>query len=106
MAKKGADEEGRQVPIVWVGLESEPVHAVNNMIAQFHEDLFIVQFGFANLPVVMGTPAQAKKQIASIDAVTVSPVARLAMSESQVEKTIKALQSNLKRYRKMKKDVK
>ena len=100
--KKGEEMETHAVSMVWVGVEDEPVRAVNNLIAQFHDESFIVSFGFANPPVLMGTKAQIKKQIASIDAVRVTTVARMAMTESQMEKTIKVLQTNLKRYRKQK----
>jgi len=103
VTKKRDEPAGREVPMVWVGLEDQPVLAANNMIVQFQDDMFTVAFGFANAPVIMGTKAQIERQILAIDAVRVNPVVRMAMTEPVLEKTIKALQSNLKRSREARK---
>lgn len=92
----------RAVSLVWVGLEDTPVGTVNNTICQIHDDLFIMSFGFTNPPVLVGTPTQVKAQIEAVEAVRVTPVARIAVTEQHLESIIKALKSSLTRYRKQK----
>ena len=103
--KKPEKSEIRQVsvPLSWTGVEDCPVLTVTNMMSQFDGDLFVLSFGFNNPPVLMGTPQQVKQQAESVKAIRVSTVSRISLTENQLEKTIKTLQINLKRYRKFKK---
>ena len=92
----------KAVSLVWVGLEDTPVGSVNNTICQIHDDLFIMSFGFTNPPVLVGTAAQIQKQIEAVEAVRVTPVARIAVTEAHLENIIKAFRESLNRYRKQK----
>ena len=53
-------------------------------------------------PVLVGTAATIKKQLGSLEAVQVTPVARIAVTEVHMENIIKAFQDTLRRYRKQK----
>ena len=103
--KKQTEPFQKAVSLVWVGLEDTPVGTVNNTICQIHDDLFIMSFGFTNPPVLVGTPTAIKEKIDSLDAVRVTPVARIAVTEDHLENMIKVLRGSLNRYRKQK-DVK
>ena len=94
----------KAISLVWVGLEDTPVRSVTNTICQIHEDLFIVSFGFTNPPILVGTAAEVRKQIDAVEAVRVTPVARMAVTEAHMENIIKVFQDSLKRYRKQKDD--
>jgi hypothetical protein len=94
---KAAKDEGRDVPVVWVGLTDMPVIASNTLISQFHKDLFILNFGFVNAPPLMGTPEEVKKQVEAIGSITVTPIARLALTENEIARVIKILEENLDR---------
>lgn len=94
-AAKPADE-GRAVPLLWVGLDDLPARTATNVVIQYHEDLFIMAWGFTNPPILLGTKAEKQKQIDEIVAVTVTPFAKVTLTEAQLEKTIKALQTGLK----------
>lgn len=97
---KARTTEGREVPLVWVGLEDMPVRTANNYISQVIEDLFVVTFGFTNAPLILpGTPDEVAEQVAAVSVVTVTPVVRVAMTEGQLEKVIAGFQDNLKRFR-------
>ena len=99
LTKEPAEKE---LSLVWAGLEATPVRSVNNTICQFHEDLFIVGFGFTNPPVLIGSAAAIKEQIGSLEAVLVTPVARIGVTEAHLKNIIKAFQDTLKRYQKQK----
>ena len=101
-AKKPPPDEGRAVPLVWVGLEDVPAQVATNVMVQGHEDLFILTFGFTNLPAITGTKASRQKQLDAVGVITVTPISKVALTEAQLEKTIKTLQTNLRRYRKQK----
>lgn len=103
MAKTG-EAKAKQVPLVWVGLEDMPVRAANNFIGQVNEELFILTFGFNNTPLIVpGSKEEVAEQVAAIRAVNVTPVARIALTENQVAKTIGSLQDILKRFQAQKK---
>lgn len=107
MAKKKAVRKVSDVvsvPLVWLGVEDEPVRAVNQAYSQFDpKGLFILTLGMANPPPLMGGTGQNRKTLEAIDAVTVTTVARLAMTEAHAEAVMKILQTNLKQFRRMKK---
>ena len=99
--------EVREVPLVWVGLDEIPVRTVTNAISQGAEDgLFTISFGYTNAPALIGSKSEIRKQLEGITSVSVSPVVRIALTESQLAKTIKTLQTTLKRYRTQKADQK
>ena len=98
--KGAAPTEGKQVPLVWVGLEDLPVRTANNMISQINEDLFVITFGYTNAPaIVAGSKKSVEEQVAAVSAVPVTPIARVALTEDQMAKTVKTLQATLKRFR-------
>lgn len=101
--KTPAEPVEKRISLVWVGLEDTPVGSVNNTLCQVHDDLFIVSFGFTNPPLLIGSPAAIKKQIEAVEAVQVTPVTRIAVTEAHMGKIIKALQDTLRLYRKQKK---
>ena len=90
------------ISLVWVGLDGMPVRAVNNTVCQVHDGLFIVSFGFTNPPLFAGTAKEIRAQIEATDAVPVTSVARIAVTEAHMEKVIKAFQDTLNRHRKQK----
>ncbi len=94
----------KEVPLVWVGVEEQPVRAVNQAYSQFDNNgMFIVTLGMANTPPLMLGATENRKILDAIELVTVTPVARLAMTEGHAESLMKALQANLKQYRAAKK---
>ena len=91
--KGAAPTEGKRVPLVWVGLEDYPVRSANNVLSQINEDLFVISFGYTNSPVIVGGSKKAiEEQVAAVSAVPVTPIVRVALTEDQMDKTIKVLQ--------------
>ena len=97
---KPSDAGVKEVPLVWVGVAEHPVEAVNKAYSQFDDDgLFVLTLGLANPPVFMGGKERNQKILDALELVTVTTVARLAMTEGHAESLMKALQTNLKQYR-------
>lgn len=92
-----------QVPLVWEGLEEEPVYAVNQFISQFQDDLFVVSFGLVTPPPLLGTPEQRHEQASRLGFVPISAIARLAFTEERLEHLISVLSENLGNFRNAKK---
>lgn len=94
-----SEEEARKsVPLVWIGLEDLPVRTATNIVSQFQDDLFIVNVGFANPPILTGTPEEVRQKVESLDSVPVTPVVRLGLTESAMRSFASVLQENLKRF--------
>ena len=94
----------KSVPLAWIGVDEQPVRAVNNAYSQFDGDgLFVLTLGMANPPPLMGGKKENQKLLDALELVTVTPVARLAMTEGHAESLMKILQTNLRQYRLKKK---
>ena len=103
-SKKGGakppDVVAKEVSLAWVGVDAQPVRAVNQAYSQFDSNgLFVLTLGIANLPPLMGGKKENRKMLDVLEVVTVTPVARLAMTEGHAESLMKILQTNLKQYR-------
>ena len=107
MAKKksgGTTTESVSIPLIWVGVDEQPVRSVTHAYSQFSQDgLFVLTMGMANPPVLLGDHKANQELLESLPGITVTPVARVAMTEPQTELLMKVLQANLKQYRTMKK---
>jgi hypothetical protein len=93
----------KEIPLVWVGLEEIPVRTVTSVVSQIADDQFFVSFGCINHPILVGSQAAVRARLDSIESVSITPVARIAMTEEKMEQVIKALQSNLRKHRAAKK---
>ena len=101
---KSANVVEKEVPLAWIGVEEKPVMAVNQAYSQFDNNgMFVLTLGLANTPPLMRGKRENQKLLDAIEVVTVTPVARFAMTEGYAESLIKALQTNLKQYRAVKK---
>lgn len=82
----------------WVGLDEVPVETANQVISQFHQDVFIVSFGMLSPPVLLGSPQQKLKQARDLEIVTIRPVARIGLTRDRLEEFIDVLRQNLDKY--------
>lgn len=98
MAQNQEPEE-KTLPLVWLGLEDVEVRTASHLISQFREDLFVLNFGFANPPILMGSPEEVRNTLDSMEHVVVTPIARLGLTVSAMESFVGVLQENLERYR-------
>ena len=81
------------IPLIWIGVDELPVKAVTHAYSQVHEDgTFVMTFGMSNPPPLFGSAKENREFLASLSGVTVTPAARLAMSETLTELVIKMLQ--------------
>ena len=80
-------EESVEVPIVWVGVEQEPLQSVNTFLLQLDSDRVAVFLtaGIVTPPPVVGTPEEQRDQLKAYNYVSVKPVARLAMTRPRFE---------------------
>lgn len=92
-----AEDDTRQVPIAWVGLDEERVFTANQFVSQFVKDQFIVSFGMLVPPPILGDEEQRKKTIEEISHVSVQPITRVALTPRHMRELIGVLQENLER---------
>ena len=97
--KRADPDEGRKIPLVWIGVEECPVRASNNALCQVIEDMFVLTFGFTNSPVLLGSPEEIKGIVETITSVTVTPVARVGFTAAQAERVLRALQESVEKYK-------
>ena len=84
-----------------VGAGEVPVEFVNNVVIQnLGNDEFVLTFGHATLPILVGSTEEIQKQALEIGFAPIKPVCRLAMNRKRVEELIEICQRNLGRTEK------
>ncbi len=85
-----------EVPLVWVGLEQQPVLMANQFLSQFVvSDEIVVSVGQVTPPVVLGSPEQQAEQLKNVPFVQVRPVVRFGMTKARLREVIKMLETTL-----------
>jgi hypothetical protein len=93
-----AENEGKQVPTVWVAPEDTPILLSNMIICQFFQDTFVVSLGQMFPPPLLGTPEDIQEQLEAVSFIPVKTLARLSMTPAHVADVIQVLQENLSKY--------
>jgi hypothetical protein len=94
-----ADKDNVQVPLAWVGLDELPVVVSNQALIQHNaEDEFVLAFGHASPPPLVGSDEEKLEQLRQISFVPVRVIARFGLTRRRVEELIDILQENLRRY--------
>lgn len=88
----GTSPQVVSVPVVWVGLEDQPVHTVNQFLVQVHEGEVFLTLGVVTPPVfASGDDPQAEERLRQITYVPARPTACLAMTRARLDELIDAL---------------
>lgn len=86
------------LPIIWVGVDEEPIQFVNQMVSQFQENEFILTFGQLAPPMIVGPPDVQREQVQTLSFVPVRPVVRVAMTADRMRQLVDVLSGNLATY--------
>lgn len=94
-----SEPENLSVPIVWVGLDDEPVVMANQFLGQVLQDEIILSFGsMVQPPILPGTEEQRREQFMQITHVPVGTVVRMTMTRRRVEELMTMLRDTLAIY--------
>ena len=96
-APKAKEEESVILPIEREFPEDEATFA-NHFVIQFDGPEFYLMFFQTRPLLLLGDPAEKKKQLEQMKAVKSRCVARIVMSARRVPDVIKAMQENLAKY--------
>ena len=90
------------LPLSWVGYEEFPILYCNQLLIQFQaESSFVIGFGQATMPPLIGTPEEVAEQAADIEFVPVRTVARVALTPETLREVIAMLQANLENFERL-----
>ena len=93
------EQEYRQVPVVWVGVDDLPVHLVNQLVGVVQPNEIFLTFGTLTPPAIMaGTVEERRAQAEAIPFVQVKPVARLGLTPERLREFIAILEQTLANY--------
>lgn len=90
--------QARQVPIVVVGLDDEPILFSNQFYIQHHQTEFIITFCQIQPPLLIGTPEQIQQQAEHVTSVPARAVARIGLTHTRMMELVRVLQQNLQQY--------
>lgn len=87
------------MPLLWIGLDEEPVVMVNQFIGQVQQDEIVLSFGAMVQPPLIGlTPEDRRQQALSITHIPIRPVLRFTMTRRRVEELQTMLRDTLDIY--------
>jgi hypothetical protein len=95
------DDEILEIPVIWVGAEDAPVTASNQFVSSFEPEQFVLTFGNATPPIIVGTDEQKQEQLKRLGYVPIRTLARFSLTPHRLEELIAILAENLENYRKM-----
>lgn len=98
MAADELEGNTRDVPVIWIDWDAEPILFANVILAQHMNDEFIISFGQASPPVLMGSEEERREALANITAVPVKAVARIGVTPQRMREFLDAMWQNLERY--------
>jgi hypothetical protein len=93
-----ADEEGVEIPIVYVGVEDEPILLANQFVIQHQQNEFILTIGQIAPPILLGTEQERMEQAKQVAYVPVNVVGRFTFTRERLVELLQVLQTNLDRY--------
>jgi hypothetical protein len=93
------EDESVQVPVVWVGLDDQPVLMANQFIGQVEQDEIVISIGSQVPPPIVGPTAEERReQLLRIAFVPVRPIVRFSMTPRRVEELAHILRDTLENY--------
>lgn len=98
MAADEPNGETRDVPVVWLDRDTEPILFANVILAQHVNDEFIISFGQASPPVLQGSEEERREALANLTAVPVKAVARIGVTPQRMREFVNVMWQNLERY--------
>jgi hypothetical protein len=93
-----AENEGREVPVVWENVDGVPVFLANQFIIQHYQDEFILTLGQMVPPALLGDEQAREAQLREIEQVTVRPLARLVFTRARLIEFIQTLEAHREKY--------
>ncbi|MCX4587047.1 hypothetical protein [Streptomyces sp. NBC_01481] len=96
-----ADEAPGQIekPLLWVGVDEQPVLAANQFVGQIDRDGIFLTFGSVTPPFLFAENAdQLRTQAEAISYVPVRPLVRLAVSRKYLDELIMTLKQTAENY--------
>lgn len=90
--------ESMSLPIVWVGLDEQPVYAANQFLVQLAGEEFLLGLGHVAPPALIGSDEEIKKSAERLEYVPVRPISRIGLNRQRVGELIDLLQRVAKGY--------
>ena len=90
---------GIQLPLVWVGLEEQPIQMLSNVIVQIQApEEIIMSLGQTIPPVLTGTPEEQAQTAQRIPFVPVKALVSVSLTTNRVKEMLKILTEVLERH--------
>lgn len=95
----------KNVPLTWVGYDELPILFANQILIQHQPGEFILSFGQATAPPIVGTPEEQVAQAEQIEFVPVRPLIRLGLTPARLREFVATLQVALDRQEQAERDM-
>lgn len=85
------EEEGRLVPVVWVGLDEVPIMLANQFVIQGGDSELLLTIGQLAPPMLLGSDDERRQQAEAISYVPIRPLCRVSLTAERLAELIDVL---------------
>ncbi len=75
---------GRAIRLLWVDVEGEEITFANQLLVQHIGSEFVISFGQATPPAIIGTPEEQAEMLSRIEVVPIKTVARIGLTAQRM----------------------
>lgn len=99
MTDQGPGHDAIPVPLLWVGIDEQPVLMANQFQGQVQQDEIILSFGtLVEPPIVGSTPEERRAQVLRVAYVPVRPIVRVTLTRRRLEELQTMLRDTIAIY--------
>ncbi|MGH9043062.1 MAG: hypothetical protein ACRDZ3_22850 [Acidimicrobiia bacterium] len=95
------EEEGFQVPLVWLGFEESTVNLANQFVSQFEQGTFFISIGQVTPPLLLGPPEEQREMASQLPFLPVQTLARFAVTPGRLRDLMRVLETNVASYERL-----
>lgn len=96
------EPQRRAIRLLWVDVEAKEIIFANQLLVQHVGSEFVITFGQATPPPIVGTPEEQAEMLERVEFVPVKTVARLGLTAQRMTEFVQVLQQNLSAYEQQK----
>jgi len=86
-----SEEQGRLVPVIWVGLDEVPIMFANQFVIQGGGGELLLTIGQLAPPMLLGTEDERRQQAEAISYVPIKPLCRISLTADRLGELIDVL---------------
>ena len=98
MTDESGEATTKTVRLLWVDTEEKQIVFANHLLIQHEEGEFVISFGQATAPPILGDPQHREQALEALEFVPIKTIARIGLSPQRMAAFVSVMQQNLEKY--------